>query len=200
MMPSVDKVEEGEILENAKRYILDEKRSYLCKYLNPEDHFDFLRSKFIITRDDSENIKKETTQTSKVGKLLDILLTKGPQAYEMLVLSIQRNKTQTFLVEMLNKEFEKRKNALIALLKDKQCSIEVDLKVDVNTLPKPNRKPQKQCVESLDTSITPVDEKDLDYIWLRGSYLECQNKRSPRRNETSGRHHDKECKQHHSDV
>lgn len=96
--------------------ILEDKRPYLCKSLNPEDHFNFLRSKSILTKDDQDVIRNEVTRTAKAGKLLDILLTKGPKAYEMLVFSIHRNRTQNFLVEMLNKEFENRKNSYIGKL------------------------------------------------------------------------------------
>lgn len=90
---------------------MEDKRAYLCKYLNPCDHFDYLRSKKVLTRDDQEVIKNEPSQSTKAGKMLDILQTKGPEGYEALVLSIQKNKTQTFLVTMLNTEFESRKNA-----------------------------------------------------------------------------------------
>ena len=58
-------------------------------------------------------IRNEVTRTAKAGKLLDILLTKGPKAYEMLVFSIHRNGTQNFLVKMLNKEFENKKNSYV---------------------------------------------------------------------------------------
>lgn len=77
------------------------------------DHFDYLRSKKVLTRDDQDTIKQEPSQSAKAGKLLDIVQTKGPDGYEALVLSIQKNKTQPFLVTMLNKEFESRKNAYI---------------------------------------------------------------------------------------
>ena len=197
----VDIASETEILENVKRNILEEKRSYLCKSLNPEDHFDFLRSKSILTKDDQDVIRNEVTRTAKAGKLLDILLTKGPKAYEMLVFSIHRNGTQNFLVKMLNKEFENKKNSYVALLNYKTNITEVDLIVDTHSLPTPgsNSKSSKTCTESDDGSL----DRDFSEMYLRTSYAECGNRYHRSNGPTENfdcKDHDKICGRHQSDA
>lgn len=194
-------VSETEILENVKQKILEDKRPYLCKSLNPEDHFNFLRSKSILTKDDQDVIRNEVTRTAKAGKLLDILLTKGPKAYEMLVFSIHRNGTQNFLVEMLNKEFENRKNSYIALLSEKTNTTEVDLRVDTHSLPtpSPNSKSSKTCTESDDGSV----DRNFSEMFLRTSYAECGNRYHRSNGPTENidcKDHDKNCDRHQSDV
>lgn len=192
---------ETEILENVKRNILEEKRSYLCKFLNPDDHFDFLRSKSTLTKDDQDVIRNEVTRTAKAGKLLDILLTKGPKAYEMLAFSIHRNGTQTFLVKMLNKEFENKKNSYIALLNKTTNTTEVDLRVDTHSLPNPssNSKSSKTCTESDDGSL----DRNFSEMFLRTSYAECGNRYQRSNGPTENidyKDHDKTCDRHQSDA
>lgn len=89
--------------------ILEEQRHYLCKHLNPQDHFAYLRSKHLLTREDEELIKSEVTSKRRAERFLDILVQKGPNCYKSLVDALLKNGTQLFLAEKLNKEYERKK-------------------------------------------------------------------------------------------
>ena len=91
---------------------------------------------------------------------------------------------------------------LLALLKDKKLSIEADLTVDFNQLPKPNCKSTKECVESEDLTLTPDSDKDIDELCLRQSYVNCANayKHNEEGNVSRQKDHDKSCLKHHTDA
>ncbi|KAK3088304.1 hypothetical protein FSP39_017281 [Pinctada imbricata] len=148
---------EEEILDAIKIEILEEKRAYLCKYLDPKSYFPSLRSASLIDSDDEELILAEPTRKRRCEKLLDILMLRGPLCYEGLIRAIQYVRTQTFLVETLNKELEKRKNNLNTLLKGPVPSQEIDLAVDTSILPKPTPRRVGQTVpveDSYETSLS----------------------------------------------
>lgn len=90
--------------------ILEEERYYLCQYLDPANYFAYLRSKFIINEDDQALIESKIGRKKKAEQMIDILLQKGGESYDVLTKAIQLNKTQNFMVEKLQKEYEKRKS------------------------------------------------------------------------------------------
>ncbi|XP_060070809.1 B-cell lymphoma/leukemia 10-like [Ylistrum balloti] len=108
---------EDEVLAGIKRLILEEKRDILCRYMNPERYFDYLRSKFVINEEDKEEIEFEKTRRKKASVMIDIILKKGGDAYDIFVKAIQADRTQTHLVNLLHEEYEKRKNNYFALVK-----------------------------------------------------------------------------------
>lgn len=81
----------------------------MCQYLVPDRHFDYLRSIHLLSRDDCLEIQR-LTGTRQTSYFIDVVISKGPDAYERLCESLLKEGTQLFIVEMLNKEFEKKKN------------------------------------------------------------------------------------------
>ncbi|XP_061165294.1 B-cell lymphoma/leukemia 10-like isoform X2 [Saccostrea echinata] len=115
--------------------ILEDQRFYLCKYLEPENYYAYLRSKHVMTGEDEEEIKSLRTRRQRAERFLDILILKGPACFKALVDAILRNGTQPHLAAKLNKEYERRRINLHIDLRLK--SVRVDLDIDVNMLPKP---------------------------------------------------------------
>ncbi|XP_069109708.1 uncharacterized protein [Argopecten irradians] len=139
---------EDEVLAGIKRLILEEKRDFLCKYMNPERYMDYMRSKFVINEEDKEEIEYEKTRRKRASVMIDILLKKGVDAYDVFVMAIQRDRTQTHLVQMLHMEYEKRKNNYFALVKGNSSS---DIKINTASLPKPPPPPPSTESESSQT-------------------------------------------------
>lgn len=71
-------------------------------------HMDFLRSKYILSEDDCEEINGLPVRKRRASKFLDILCKKGPQAYDMFCRSLEYERTQIFILKELNQEYEKR--------------------------------------------------------------------------------------------
>lgn len=139
---------EDEVLAGIKRLILEEKRDFLCKYMNPERYMDYMRSKFVINEEDKEEIEYEKTRRKRASVMIDILLKKGVDAYDVFVMAIQRDRTQTHLVQMLHMEYEKRKNNYFALVKGNSSS---EIKINTASLPKPPPPPPSTESESSQT-------------------------------------------------
>ncbi|XP_057300888.1 caspase-2-like [Hydractinia symbiolongicarpus] len=77
--------DEDEILKvyaEWKRDVLEEKRYILCKDIDPQRFFPFLRSKQILDQDNEEDINYERTRLRRAERFLDILVTKGPDAFD----------------------------------------------------------------------------------------------------------------------
>ncbi|XP_062608518.1 B-cell lymphoma/leukemia 10-like [Saccostrea cucullata] len=119
--------------------ILEDQRFYLCKYMEPQNYYAYLRSKHVMTAEDEEEIKSLRTRRQRAERFLDILLLKGPTCFKALVDAILRNGTQPHLAAKLNKEYERFRRIN---LNDKGAdlrhnSVRIDLDIDVNLLPKP---------------------------------------------------------------
>uniref|UniRef100_A0A803JYC2 BCL10, immune-signaling adaptor n=1 Tax=Xenopus tropicalis TaxID=8364 RepID=A0A803JYC2_XENTR len=84
-------------------------RPYLCEKIIAERHFDYLRSKKILNKDDAEEILCQTTSRRKAGDLLD-RLAKNPKGLDALIESIRLQETQDFLIEKIIDEVLKIKN------------------------------------------------------------------------------------------
>ncbi|KTG04629.1 hypothetical protein cypCar_00028447 [Cyprinus carpio] len=66
-------------MADIKKEAIDRLRPYLVDKIIAERHFDYLRSKKILTREDTEEISCRTTRGRRTSKLLDIL-AENPRA------------------------------------------------------------------------------------------------------------------------
>ncbi|XP_025071541.1 B-cell lymphoma/leukemia 10 isoform X1 [Alligator sinensis] len=100
---------------------LERMRPYLCDKIIAERHFDYLRSKKILTREDAEEISCRPSSRKKTGKLLDYL-AENPKGLDTLIESIRRERTQNFLLEKITDVVLKVKNEKLEALKGLSCS------------------------------------------------------------------------------
>ncbi|XP_037260380.1 B-cell lymphoma/leukemia 10 isoform X2 [Falco naumanni] len=107
---------EDEMAE-VKKDALERMRPYLCDKIIAERHFDYLRSKKILTREDTEEISSRSSSRKKTGKLLDYL-AENPKGLDALVESIRRERTQNFLLQKITDVVLKVKNEKLEALKD----------------------------------------------------------------------------------
>ncbi|XP_067845912.1 B-cell lymphoma/leukemia 10 isoform X2 [Heptranchias perlo] len=101
-------VTEDEMAE-IKKEVLEKLRPYLCDKVIAERHFDYLRAKKILSKEDVEEISYQISSRRRAGKLLDHL-TENPKGLDTLINSIRREGTQTFLVQRITDEVQKFKN------------------------------------------------------------------------------------------
>ncbi|XP_066547754.1 B-cell lymphoma/leukemia 10 [Amia ocellicauda] len=99
-----------------KKEALERLRPYLCDKIIADRHFDYLRSKKILTREDTEEISCRTTHRKKTGKLLDYL-AENPKGLDALVESIQLGKSMNFIITKITDEVQKVKNERIESIK-----------------------------------------------------------------------------------
>ena len=73
------------------REILETKRLEIVKGINCERSLllNYLRAKLVFDQEDCELIRAANTNDARVGKLIDFLLTKGPEAYQCFVDVVQ---------------------------------------------------------------------------------------------------------------
>ncbi|XP_074764289.1 B-cell lymphoma/leukemia 10 isoform X2 [Athene noctua] len=107
---------EDEMAE-VKKDALERMRPYLCDKIIAERHFDYLRSKKILTREDTEEISSRSSSRKKTGKLLDYL-AENPKGLDALIESIRRERTQNFLLQKITDVVLKVKNEKLEALKD----------------------------------------------------------------------------------
>ncbi|XP_055486755.1 B-cell lymphoma/leukemia 10 [Leucoraja erinacea] len=88
---------------------LEKLRPYLCDKVLAERHFDLLRAKKILSKEDTEEISHVVGTRRKAGKLLDHLM-ENPKGLDTLVASIRREGTQNFLVQKITDEVQRIKN------------------------------------------------------------------------------------------
>ncbi|XP_006776316.1 PREDICTED: B-cell lymphoma/leukemia 10 [Myotis davidii] len=100
---------------------LENLRVYLCEKIIAERHFDHLRAKKILSREDTEEISCRTSSRKRAGKLLDYL-QENPKGLDTLVESIRREKTQNFLIQKITDEVLKLRNIKLEYLKGLKCS------------------------------------------------------------------------------
>lgn len=106
---------EDEMAE-VKKEVLERLRPYLVDKLIAERHFDYLRSKKILTREDTEEISCRSTRGKRAGKLLD-LLSENPRGLDTLIESIQRCRTLNFIIVKITDEVQRVKNEKLEALK-----------------------------------------------------------------------------------
>ncbi|XP_051855207.1 B-cell lymphoma/leukemia 10 [Antechinus flavipes] len=115
MEPTAPALTEEDMAE-VKKDALENLRVYLCEKIIAERHFDHLRAKKILTREDTEEISCRTSSKKRAGKLLDYL-QENPKGLDTLVESIRREKTQSFLIEKITDEVQKLKIVKLEYLK-----------------------------------------------------------------------------------
>uniref|UniRef100_A0A8C6R6L6 B-cell lymphoma/leukemia 10 n=1 Tax=Nannospalax galili TaxID=1026970 RepID=A0A8C6R6L6_NANGA len=115
MEPTVPSLTEEDLTE-VKKDALENLRVYLCEKIIAERHFDHLRAKKILSREDTEEISCRTSSRKRAGKLLDYL-QENPKGLDTLVESIRREKTQNFLIQKITDEVLKLRNIKLEHLK-----------------------------------------------------------------------------------
>ncbi|KAJ8012251.1 hypothetical protein DPEC_G00066740 [Dallia pectoralis] len=103
-------------MADIKKEVLTRLRPYLCDKIRADRHFDFLRSRKILTRDDAEEISCRSTQSKRTGMLLDYL-AENPRGLDALIESIQQGRTLNFIITKITDEVQKVKNERIEALK-----------------------------------------------------------------------------------
>lgn len=111
-IPTLTEDEMSEI----KKEVLTRLRPYLCDKIIADRHFDYLRSRRILTRDDTEEIYCRSTQKKKTGMLLDIL-AENPLGLDTLIESIQLSRSLSFIITKITDEVQKVKNERIEALR-----------------------------------------------------------------------------------
>ncbi|XP_060773588.1 B-cell lymphoma/leukemia 10 isoform X2 [Neoarius graeffei] len=111
-MPHLTEDEMAEVKKNA----LESLRPYLVEKLLAERHYDYLRSKKILTREDTEEINCRSTRGKRAGKLLD-LIAENPRGLDTLIESIQRCQTLNFIIAKITDEVQRCKNEKIEALR-----------------------------------------------------------------------------------
>ncbi|KAK3586971.1 hypothetical protein CHS0354_026686 [Potamilus streckersoni] len=167
MPPSLE-----ELILDLKIQVLEEKRAELCKNLTAFEHFPYLRSKYILTLEDEEVIKQELTSKQKNSKFLDILIKRGPKAFDELVKSILEIKTQVFLAEMLNKTYEEKRRMLQVINKDSKklatsdeaCSKLEPFSQTTHPVPNPAKHNMASIQLNVDTLSLPTPEKKQNIV------------------------------------
>lgn len=103
-------------MADIKKEAIDRLRPYLVDKIIAERHFDYLRSKKILTREDTEEISCRTTRGKRTSKLLDIL-AENPQGLDMLIESIKWGRTLNFIIAKITDEVQRVKNERLEALK-----------------------------------------------------------------------------------
>ncbi|XP_041133041.1 B-cell lymphoma/leukemia 10-like [Polyodon spathula] len=111
----VPQLTEDEMAE-IKKEALERLRPYLCDTIMAERHFDYLRAKKILTREDTEEISCKNTSKKKTGKLLDYL-AENPRGLDTLIESIQRGRIQNFIITKITDEVQKVRNERLESMK-----------------------------------------------------------------------------------
>lgn len=108
-----DFVEDEEIFWSLKLEVLHDMRDELAKNLYPDKFFSYFRSKRIFDADDCENINAEKTRRKQAELFLDILESKGPEAFDEFCRFINKNKTQIYLLQKILDKFEQKKGEIL---------------------------------------------------------------------------------------
>ncbi|EDO33300.1 predicted protein [Nematostella vectensis] len=92
--------------------VLQELRDDLVKNLYPDKFFAYLRAKRVLDKDDCEDIGAERTRRKQAEKFLDILESKGPDAFMEFCEFLRQNKTQLFLLRKIVERFNEKRELL----------------------------------------------------------------------------------------
>ena len=93
--------------------VLEESRSLLVKK-DLSRYIPYLKSKYIISRDDQDEIQLAGTTKRKNDKIVDILLMRGPEAYDHLCAAMLEEKVDANVVITLNVALENKISAAFA--------------------------------------------------------------------------------------
>ena len=103
---------EQEELEAIKQTVLTRLRRILVDSVDPANHLSYLRSKFVFTERDAEEISAPPSRSARAEVFLDKLSRKGSQGYDEFQNSLCRDRTQMFLLTSMTKTFELLKHKL----------------------------------------------------------------------------------------
>jgi hypothetical protein len=145
---------EKKMLWDLKIQTLEETRHFLCEYLEPSKFYSFFRSKGMLTKDDEELIDSHVTRKQRSHKFIDILISKGPKAFETLCDSITDEGTQMFVVRELNMNLER-------LINSKRRPAELPPQLDDDCLPGPMDNMANEKISTLYSSYVTQDDKSL---------------------------------------
>ena len=105
------------MLCNFTLQVLRDNIDVLSRNLEPSRHYSYLRSASVLNVDDQEIIESQLTRSQRTMKLVDIIRTKGPRAFDALYKSLEQDKTQPFLMSELNQSLEREKGMRVQALK-----------------------------------------------------------------------------------
>ncbi|XP_069497798.1 B-cell lymphoma/leukemia 10 isoform X2 [Ambystoma mexicanum] len=108
-------------MAEVKKDAIETLRPMLCEKLIAERHFDYLRSKTILTKCDTEEIAYKATSRQRAGEMLDRIAL-HPKGLDMLIESIRRERTQNFLIEKITNSVQRAKNAKLQARREPTCS------------------------------------------------------------------------------
>lgn len=108
-------------MADIKKEAIERLRPYLVDKIIADRHFDYLRSKKILTREDTEEISCRTTRGKRTSKLLDIL-AENPRGLDMLIESIKWGRTLNFIIARITDEVQRVKNERLEALKGEASS------------------------------------------------------------------------------
>ena len=97
---------EQEELDAIKKSVLTISRRDLVDAIDPVNHLTYLRSKFVLTERDAEEISAPASRSARAEVLLDKLSLKGSKAYDEFQYSLCRDGTQLFLLTSMTKNLE----------------------------------------------------------------------------------------------
>ena len=97
---------EKEELDAIKKSVLTSSRRLLVDSIDPANHLSYLRSKFILSEREAEEICSPPSRSARAEVLLDKLGLKGSEAYDEFQNSLYRDRTQLFLLSAMTKTLE----------------------------------------------------------------------------------------------
>lgn len=97
---------EQEELESIKKSVLTSSRRILVDAIDPANHTSYLRSKFVLSERDAEEINAPSSRSARAEVFLDKLSRKGSVAYDEFQNSLCRDRTQLFLLTSMTKTLE----------------------------------------------------------------------------------------------
>ena len=97
---------EQEELEAIKKSVLTSSRRFLVDNIDPVYHLSYLRSKFVFSERDAEEVNAPSSRSARAEVFLDILSRKGSVAYDEFQNSLCRDRTQLFLLTSMTKTLE----------------------------------------------------------------------------------------------
>lgn len=114
---------QDKLLWSIKDKVLVDNMDLLSRNLEPRRHYGYLRSALVLNVEDQETIdNSHLPRSQRAIKLIDIIRTKGPTAFDALCRSMEQDKTQVFLLAELNKSLEREIDAHRAMLNLKYLS------------------------------------------------------------------------------
>ncbi|XP_070532748.1 B-cell lymphoma/leukemia 10-like [Ptychodera flava] len=101
--------DQEEYLHYLKCQVLEETREFLCKTLEPDRYFPYLRSARILDLDMCEEIEDKSKRTARVSKLIDYIIKQGGmKGFDHLIEALKRKGTQGewFVIRHLMMSFD----------------------------------------------------------------------------------------------